>query len=44
MYINFNWIVGLSLGVEYNRIDEVDYLVFDLFFIRIVLEKDVVEE
>ena len=43
MFIHFDWIIGLSFGIEYTRLDNIDYLVFDLGLFRIILEKDVEE-
>jgi hypothetical protein len=43
MFIDFSFIMGLSLGVEYNQIEGSDYLVFDLLFFRIILEKPIEE-
>lgn len=40
MYITVNGIVGISLGVEYVDDEYFDYLVFDLFLIRIMLIKE----
>lgn len=39
MFIQFNWICGLSFGVEYTNLNDSDYLVLDLGVVRIVLEK-----
>lgn len=39
MFIQFDWIYGISVGVEYAKIDSSEYLVFDLGFIRVILER-----
>lgn len=39
MFIQFNWICGLSFGIEYTNLNDSDYLVLDIGVFRIVFEK-----
>lgn len=41
MFVDFQWIIGLSFGIEYVRIEDSDFLAIDLGVVRVVLEKPV---
>jgi hypothetical protein len=40
MYISLSYIIGLSFGVEYTDDEYFDYLVFDLFILRVMFTKE----
>lgn len=39
IYVSLDFITGVAVGFEYVEVDDAHFLVFDLFIVRIFVEK-----